>query len=84
VLRGLLLFVLVLGVAGFGICSFCGGVMGVSMLLESKQSSRDMAWLGFGFGAVGAVLAWLCWRGVRALRTPPSASSDAAAPPPAP
>jgi hypothetical protein len=72
-LRGLLIVVLVVGVAGFGLCSLCGGVMGVSMLFESKPSSRDIAWLGFGFGAVGALLAWLCWRGVRALRKPADA-----------
>ena len=46
--RGLLLIVLGLGVAGFGICSLCGGVMGVGMFFESKQSSRDIGWLALG------------------------------------
>jgi len=66
--RGLLLVVLALGVAGFGVCSLCGGIFGVSMLLDAKASTRDLAWLGFGFTAVGAVLAWLCWLGFRGLR----------------
>jgi hypothetical protein len=71
--RGLLLIVLGLGVAGFGICSLCGGVMGVSALFEGKQSSRDIAWLAFGLSAVGVVLGWLCWVGIRALRRKPAA-----------
>jgi hypothetical protein len=71
--RGLLLLVLGLGVAGFGICSLCGGVMGVGMFFEGKQSSRDIGWLALGLGAVGAVLAWLCWIGFRALRRKPAA-----------
>jgi hypothetical protein len=82
VLRGLLIVVLVVGVAGFGLCSLCGGVMGVSMLFEAKQSSRDIAWLGFGFGAVGAVLAWLCWRGVRTLRKPADEATQQTPPSP--
>jgi hypothetical protein len=77
--RGLLLIVLGLGVAGFGICSLCGGVMGVSALFEGKQSSREIAWLAFGLSAVGVVLGWLCWIGIRALRIKPSA--DGALPP---
>jgi hypothetical protein len=77
--RGLLLIVLGLGVAGFGICSLCGGVMGVSALFEGKQSSREIAWLAFGLSAVGVVLGWLCWIGIRALRRKPSA--DGALPP---
>jgi hypothetical protein len=72
--RGLLLIVLGLGVAGFGICSLCGGVMGVSALFEGKQSSREI-----GLSAVGVVLGWLCWIGIRALRRKPSA--DGALPP---
>jgi len=70
VVRGLLLIVLGLGVAGFGICSLCGGVMGVSAFLEGKQSSRDIGWLAFGMSAVGILLAWVCWIGIRALRKP--------------
>ena len=34
--RGLLLIVLGLGVAGFGICSLCGGVMGVAMFVRGQ------------------------------------------------
>ncbi|MCW5661165.1 MAG: hypothetical protein KIT60_25975 [Burkholderiaceae bacterium] len=34
--RGLLLLVLGLGVAGFGICSLCGGVLGISALSEGR------------------------------------------------
>jgi hypothetical protein len=72
--RGLLLLVLGLGVAGFGICSLCGGVMGISALSEGRQSSRDIAWLAFGLSAVGVVLGWLCWIGIRALRKKPEAN----------
>jgi hypothetical protein len=74
--RGLLLIVLGLGVAGFGICSLCGGVMGVGMFFEDKQSSREIGWLAVGLGAVGAVLAWLCWIGIRALRKKPLADGN--------
>jgi hypothetical protein len=69
--RGLLLIVLGLGVAGFGVCALCGGVMGVSAFFEGKQSSRDIGWLALGLSAVGAVLGWLCWIGIRALRKKP-------------
>lgn len=79
--RGLLLIVLGLGVAGFGICALCGGVMGVAAFAEGKQSSRDIAWLAFGLGAVGAVLGWLCWLGFRALRNKPPADGSGALPP---
>ena len=79
--RGLLLIVLGLGVAGFGICSLCGGVMGVSMFAEGKQSSREIAWLAFGLSAVGVVLAWLCWIGLRALRRKPLADNSPILPP---
>jgi hypothetical protein len=71
--RGLLLIALGLGVAGFGICSLCGGVMGAAFLFEDKQCSREIAWLVFGLSAVGAVLAWLSWIGIRALRRRPAA-----------
>ena len=79
--RGLLLIVLGLGVAGFGICSLCGGVLGVASFAEGKQSSRDIAWLAFGMSAVGVVLAWLCWIGIRALRKQPLADSSNVLPP---
>jgi len=79
--RGLLLIVLGLGVAGFGICSLCGGVMGVASFAEGKQSSRDIAWLAFGMSAVGVVLAWLCWIGIRALRRQPPADGGNVLPP---
>jgi hypothetical protein len=82
--RGLLLIVLGLGVAGFGICSLCGGVMGIATFAEGKQSSRDIAWLAFGMSAVGVVLAWLCWVGIRALRRRPLAGSSDGLPPSAP
>jgi NhaP-type Na+/H+ or K+/H+ antiporter len=77
--RGLLLIALGMGVAGFGICSLCGGVLGVSSLFEGRQSSREIAWLAFGLSAVGVVLGWLCWLGIRALRKKPVA--DTALPP---
>lgn len=79
--RGLLLVVLGLGVAGFGICSLCGGVMGVAMFAESKQSSRDIGWLALGMSAVGVVLGWLCWIGIRALRKKPLADGSNVPPP---
>jgi hypothetical protein len=79
--RGLLLIVLGLGVAGFGICSLCGGVMGVVTFAEGKQSSRDIARLAFGMSAAGVVLAWLCWIGIRALRKKPIADASQVLPP---
>jgi hypothetical protein len=71
-LRGLLLLVLGLGVAGFGVCSLCGGVIGISALTEGRRSSLDAAWLAFGCSALGALVAWLCWLGFRAVRRPAS------------
>ena len=79
--RGLLLIVLGLGVAGFGICSLCGGVMGVGMFVEGKQSSREIAWLAFGLSAFGVLLTWLCWIGIRALRKKPLADGSPPLPP---
>jgi len=79
--RGLLLIVLGLGVAGFGICSLCGGVMGVGMFVEGKQSSREIAWLAFGLSAFGVLLTWLCWIGIRALRKRPFADGSPPLPP---
>jgi hypothetical protein len=66
--RGLLLVVLALGVAGFGVCSLCGGVFGVTSLFETKASARELAWLGFGFAAFGAFMTWICWIAFRGLR----------------
>jgi hypothetical protein len=79
--RGLLLIVLGLGVAGFGICSLCGGVMGVGMFFEGKQSSRDIGWFVVGVSAVGLVLAWVCWLGIRGLRKQPLADGNNVQPP---
>ena len=79
--RGLLLIVLGLGVAGFGICSLCGGVMGVGMFFEGRQSSREIGWLVLGMSAVGLVLGWLCWIGIRALRKQPLADNSNVLPP---
>jgi len=66
--RTLGLVVLALAVAGFGVCSLCGGVMGLSMLSESKSSSHDIAWFAFGCSALGVLLGGLCWWGFRSLR----------------
>ncbi len=71
--RRLLLVLLALAVGGFGICALCGGVMGLSMLTEGRQSSRDIAWICFGFAAVGAVIAWLAALGFRRLKRKPGA-----------
>lgn len=79
--RGLLLIVLGLGVAGFGICALCGGVTGVSMFFEGKQSSRDIGWFVLGMSAAGLVLAWLCWLGIRGLRKQPPAGGSNVLPP---
>jgi hypothetical protein len=66
-MRGLLLVVLGLAVAGFGVCSLCGGVMGLATLTENTRSSRDIAWLAFGCSAIGAVIAVAAFFGFRAL-----------------
>lgn len=68
--RGLVLVVLALAMAGFGICSLCGGVMTISFFNESRASSHDAAWLALGLSCLGAGLAWLCWRLFRKLRQP--------------
>jgi hypothetical protein len=68
--RRLLLVLLCLAMAGFGLCSLCGGVIGVSTLSEGKKSSTDIAWLAFGCAAAGALITWACWRGVKALSKP--------------
>jgi hypothetical protein len=78
-LRKLLLVLLMLGVAGFGLCTLCGGVMGVSMLTESRASDRDYAWFAFAMAALGGVLTWLCWLGCKAVLKrgkPPEPPSD--------
>jgi hypothetical protein len=68
--RRILLVVLCLAMAGFGLCSLCGGVIGVSALTETNKSSGDIAWLAFGCAALGALITWACWRGVKALSKP--------------
>ena len=65
--RGLLLVVLGLAVAGFGVCSLCGGVMGLSMLTEKSRSSRDIAWLAFTCSAIGGAIAVAAFFGFRSL-----------------
>ena len=50
--RLLLLVLLGLGVSGFGLCTLCGRVIGLSTLSEGRASSRDIAWLAFGLSAV--------------------------------
>ena len=69
--RSLVLVVLALAMAGFGICSLCGGAIGIASLTEGRSSSRDTAWLAFGLSGLGALIAWGCWRGIKALREPP-------------
>ena len=69
--RGLLLVVLGLAVAGFGVCALCGGVMGLSMLTESRASSRDIAWTAFVLSAIGAAIAVGAGYAFRAVRRRP-------------
>lgn len=59
------LILLWLGVAGFGLMTLCSGAF-LSIAPE----------VAVPLGLVGALLAWACWRGARALRQP------AVAPPP--
>ena len=84
--RGLVLVVLCLGVAGFGLCSLCGGVMGVSFLLGSSAKDRGQAPVAFFFFVGAGLIAALCFWGFRKLgRNPKRGSADAgeASPPPA-
>jgi hypothetical protein len=76
IVRGLLLLVLGVGVAGFGLCSLCGGVMGIATMTESTKNSMDYAMLMFGFAGVGAGLTWLCWWGFRKVRARPAPTAD--------
>ena len=66
--RGLTLALLALAMGGFGICSLCGGVMGIQFLTEGRASTRDLAWFAFGCAAAGLVIVWLCWRAFKAVR----------------
>lgn len=82
-LRGLVLVVLGLGVAGFGLCSLCGGVMGMSFLLGSSARERGYAPTAFFFFVGAGLLAALCFWGFRKLRW--KGQAEAATPvPPAP
>lgn len=80
--RALAIIVLGLGVAGFGLCSLCGGVMGVASLTDKGRMSGDIALTAFGFSAVGALITWLCWWGMKRVRRggTPTAATAAAAP----
>jgi len=66
--RGMLLVVLGLAVAGFGLCTLCGGVIGFTSLTETSRSSRDVAELALGCSAVGALITGLCVWGFRVVR----------------
>lgn len=79
--RGLALVLLGLGVAGFGLCSLCGGVMGLSMLSGNTRDAQ-FASTAFVAGALGAVAAALCWWGVRKLRRKPVDAQALASPGP--
>ncbi len=69
--RALLLVFLALAMAGFGICSLCGGVMWVSELGNNRNS--DLKWTIFILTAIGAGIAVLCGWGLRKLmQRPPS------------
>ena len=67
--RALTIIVLGLAVVGFGICSLCGGVIGVNAFMSNKRSDADIGWLAFGLSALGVLLTWLSWWGLRKLRT---------------
>ncbi len=54
--RALLIIVLGMGVAGFGLCSLCSGIYGLS-----NKSAREF----LGLSLLTAVLTVLCWVGVR-------------------
>ena len=68
ILRGLVLLVLGVGVAGFGLCSLLAGAMGVATLMENTQGSGDWASVIFVCAGIGAALAGLCWWGFRKVR----------------
>lgn len=67
-LRGLVLVLLGLAVAGFGVCSLCGGVLGVAWMFGSSTRDQAYAPTAFFFFAVGGIIAALCALGFRALR----------------
>lgn len=66
--RALTIIVLGLAVVGFGICSLCGGVIGVNAFMSNKRSDADIGWLAFGLSALGVLMTWLSWWGLRKLR----------------
>jgi hypothetical protein len=68
--RALIIVVLALAVVGFGICSLCGGVIGVNALMSGKRNEVDTAWLAFGLSSLGVLMAGLSWWGLRKLRRP--------------
>ncbi len=69
--RAIVLVVLALAMAGFGICSLCGGAMTISFLSEGRATSRDAAWTALIMSAIGAAITWCCWWLFRKLRKPP-------------
>lgn len=76
--RALLLIVLGLGVAGFGLCSLCSGIYGLS-----SKSAREF----LGLSLLTAVLTVLCWVGLRKVHrrmVKPTADKPSALPPPPP
>jgi NhaP-type Na+/H+ or K+/H+ antiporter len=66
--RALTIIVLGLAVVGFGICSLCGGVIGVNAFMSNKRSDADIGWLAFGLSGLGVLLTWLSWWGLRKMR----------------
>jgi hypothetical protein len=66
--RTLGLVVLALAMAGFGICSLCGGVIGISSLSDGQHNGGDIASLAFTCAAVGVVITVLCAWAFRALK----------------
>lgn len=77
IVRGLMLVVLSVGMAGFGLCALLAGAMGVSTLMENTKDSGDWAYLIFAFAGVGALLCGLCWLGFRKVRRVTAPVSDA-------
>ena len=63
--RNFLIVLLALGIAGFGGCSFCGGMMGIGFLGVEGIGFNDLASMAFMFAVLGAGMAWWCWWGLR-------------------
>lgn len=74
-LRGFVLVLLGLAVAGFGVCSLCGGVMGIASVLEGG-SSRSFGEAALFMSAIGAAITVLCFWGFRAVRRGGRAAQD--------